>query len=306
MQEHKKEETIICPNCGFAATKNYCAQCGQETHLHKETFLGMLTHFVGHYFHYDSKFWVTLKTLFTKPGKLTVAYWEKKRMRFIPPISLYIFVSIVFFFLFFSTVGSEKTMRNSMAISAKDSVATARKIDSLETVALLYEKEGAAKADSLEGIRIAQKFLKTYSSSDALTSFISNIMHFAPKVFFFLIPIMAFILTLLYRKRKERSFVDHAIFSLHIHALAFILLLPTLYEVPDKDLNWLDHLFSIVSTIVPFWGLLYLIIALQNAYKSTWVRSTIYALVISVSYVFFFFVVGFSYFAFVLISAINP
>ena len=197
-------------------------------------------------------------------------------------------------------------MRSSMAISAEDSVATARKIDSLETVALLYEKEGEAKADSLEGIRTAQKFMKTYSSSDDLASFISKIMHFAPKVFFFLIPIMAFILALLYRKRKERSFVDHAIFSLHIHSLAFILLLPTLYEVPEKDLNWIDHIFSFLGTIVPFLGILYLIISLRNAYKSSWIRSTVNGLVISAGYLFFFILIALGYFIFALITSINP
>lgn len=306
MQEHKKEETVICPNCGFAATRNYCAQCGQETHLHKETFLGLITHFVGHYFHYDSKFWETIKTLFTKPGMLTVAYWEKKRMRFIPPISLYIFVSIVFFFLFFSTVGSDKQIREMAPVSAEDSVNLAAKLDSLKEVERFLKKGGDANADSLKRIAIAQRGTKLFSSTDEMSAMMNKLFHSAPKIFFFMIPIMALVLTLLYRRRKDVRFVDHAIFSLHIHALTFILLLPTLYEVPDKNLNLLDHIFSVLGTIVPFLALLYLIIALHNAYKSSWVRAAIYGVVISLGYVFFFLVLGITYFAFVLISAVNP
>ena len=92
-ENHNEEKR--CPNCGHIADLNYCPQCGQATHLHKDTFWGMVVHFVGHYFHYDSKFWQTLKDLVKHPGKLTVAYWEKKRARYLPPISLYIFVRCV-------------------------------------------------------------------------------------------------------------------------------------------------------------------------------------------------------------------
>src|SRR5690349_6105601 len=100
---HNSEPSeIICPNCGYHADRNYCAQCGQPTHLHEESFWGMVMHFVGHYFHYDSKFWKTLVTLWFKPGVLTQAYLQKQRMRFIPPISLYIFITAVFFLVMFS------------------------------------------------------------------------------------------------------------------------------------------------------------------------------------------------------------
>jgi hypothetical protein len=95
---HHSSEPKNCPNCGYPAVDNYCAQCGQENHLHKDTFGALIMHFAGHYLHYDSKFWQTLNTLWFKPGLLTTAYWEEKRMRYIPPMSLYIFVSFIYFF----------------------------------------------------------------------------------------------------------------------------------------------------------------------------------------------------------------
>jgi hypothetical protein len=105
-----------CPNCGASVTGKYCSECGQKQEMHRETFWHILTHFVGHYFHYDSKFWVTLKTLCFYPGKLTLAYHNHQRMKYIPPVNLYIFVSVVFF-LFFSksfdirTTNGENTHR---------------------------------------------------------------------------------------------------------------------------------------------------------------------------------------------------
>ena len=74
-----------CPNCGYPATGNYCASCGQQNHLHKDTFWGLISHFTAHYFHYDSKFWKTIKALIFSPGTLTLAYQQKKRQRYIPP-----------------------------------------------------------------------------------------------------------------------------------------------------------------------------------------------------------------------------
>src|ERR1700743_3096572 len=59
-------------------------------------------HFLGHYFHYDSKFLQTMKALWFSPGKLTIAYWNKQRMRYISPVSLYIFISAVYFLISFS------------------------------------------------------------------------------------------------------------------------------------------------------------------------------------------------------------
>lgn len=104
MNKHASNE-IICPNCNSLATGNFCAQCGQPTHLHKETFWHMVWHFAGHYFHFESKFWGTLKTLILKPGELTLAWKQKQRMRYVEPINLYMFVSVVFFIVVSYTVG---------------------------------------------------------------------------------------------------------------------------------------------------------------------------------------------------------
>src|ERR1044072_8511954 len=138
MSHHNQE--IICPNCGFKASHNYCAQCGQETHLHKDTFWGLVMHFIGHYFHYDSKFWKTVKALLTKPGKLTVAYWNKQRMRYIPPVSLYIFLSAVFFLILYLTGASHKALYK----DAKNDV-------------IIYNSDSSKRADSIRKEKLAQR-----------------------------------------------------------------------------------------------------------------------------------------------------
>lgn len=88
-----------CLNCGYLVEKHYCTQCGQPNLELKEPFWGFISHSIGHYFHFDSKFFHTLIPLLTKPGQLTLDYLAGKRARYIHPVSLYIFVSIVYFLI---------------------------------------------------------------------------------------------------------------------------------------------------------------------------------------------------------------
>lgn len=86
-----------CLNCGFHVEEHYCSRCGQPNLELKENFWEFISHSVAHYFHFDNKFFQTLKPLLTKPGQVTVDYLAGKRARYINPVSMYIFVSIVYF-----------------------------------------------------------------------------------------------------------------------------------------------------------------------------------------------------------------
>lgn len=86
-----------CLNCGFNVEEHYCSRCGQPNLELKENFWDFISHSIAHYFHFDNKFFQTLKPLITKPGIVTLDYLAGKRARYINPISMYIFVSIVFF-----------------------------------------------------------------------------------------------------------------------------------------------------------------------------------------------------------------
>lgn len=94
---YRKEKN--CLNCGHHVEEHYCSHCGQPNLELKEPFWGFIGHSVGHYFHFDSKFFSTLVPLLTKPGQLTLDYIAGKRARYIHPVSLYIFVSIVYFLI---------------------------------------------------------------------------------------------------------------------------------------------------------------------------------------------------------------
>jgi hypothetical protein len=49
-------------------------------------------------FHLDNKTWVTIKTLFTQPGKITRDFIEDKRNRYSPPVRMFIWCTAFFMF----------------------------------------------------------------------------------------------------------------------------------------------------------------------------------------------------------------
>lgn len=96
MSGHYRKEKD-CLNCGHHVEEHYCSHCGQPNLELKEPFWHFIGHSIGHYFHFDSKFFKTMVPLLTKPGQLTLDYLAGRRARYIHPVSLYIFVSIVYF-----------------------------------------------------------------------------------------------------------------------------------------------------------------------------------------------------------------
>lgn len=96
MSKHYRTENN-CLNCGNDVNGKFCSNCGQENIEIKEPFWTFVSHGVGHYFHYDSKFKQTLKPFLTRPGQLTKDYMEGRRASHIPPISLYFFITLIYF-----------------------------------------------------------------------------------------------------------------------------------------------------------------------------------------------------------------
>lgn len=279
-------ETIICPNCGTPAADNYCAHCGQENHLHKETFWGLVMHFIGHYFHYDSKFSQTIKALWFSPGKLTIAYVNKQRMRYIPPISLYIFISAVYFLVSFTFGGERKyatvtegTKKESKASGVAVPVHGIRNlVDSLDesTVA----DTAKAEKGSFGAYMNKKHDLITSKHGDANKFMNEQISHTIPKIFFFMIPVMALLLKLLFLRRKTAYFVDHAIFSLHYHSFWFSLFIISLIQMPQVASAILYFILSVIAAI-------YMVVALRKVYSIGKGRAILYMFTLGFGYVIF-------------------
>src|ERR1700761_9014191 len=107
MARHHLRNDKTCLNCGKIVEERFCSHCGQENLEPVES----VGHLIGHFFedltHFDGKFFVTVKDLLIKPGFLTREYVAGRRMTYLNPIRMYIFISAVFFLALFAGMGEE-------------------------------------------------------------------------------------------------------------------------------------------------------------------------------------------------------
>ncbi|HLO71107.1 MAG TPA: DUF3667 domain-containing protein [Flavipsychrobacter sp.] len=271
---HAGNKTNVCPNCGFHTSHNYCAECGQQTHLHKETFWGLVLHFAEHYFHYDSKFRQTLKTLIVQPGMLTVAYWNNQRARYISPISLYIFISTIYFIITFWV------LPNTAPFQAIEE-------NRVKAEQLAYASAGAENtaniphpASQYATLSFKQKFKLMMRDGVAISDFMEKVKHYVSKVFFFTLPFLGFFLQLLFYRRKDLLFVDHAVFSLHLHCMYFVVMLTQQLAMLTYEV--VANIYTGISTI----GLIfYAALAFRNVYHVSLGRGILYVFIVMLVYI---------------------
>lgn len=93
----RKDKT--CLNCRYVVENRFCPNCGQENTDTRKTFHHLFVHFFEDLTHYENAFWKTIKNLYFKPASLTKEYLSGKRLSYLAPVRLYIFISFVTFFL---------------------------------------------------------------------------------------------------------------------------------------------------------------------------------------------------------------
>ncbi|MDA9555767.1 DUF3667 domain-containing protein, partial [Pelobium sp.] len=259
MSKHYRKQTD-CLNCGANIKGKFCSNCGQENLDLHEPFWHFLGHSIGHYFHFDSKFFHTIVPLITKPGQLTLNYIEGKRTRYLQPISMFIFISIVYF-LFTPLLKprqekeekvveskqiyrpeeykkeleatpeilrsvADKSIKKQQISSFKalDSKRQTAIIDSFKTIAQ-KEKNPLELNQFIKELEQAKLASKSSSDTEVVELKTKDIIEkYGSKVFFILTPIFAFFLMINFRKNKK-YYVEHVIYTVHFHSFAFIVLL---------------------------------------------------------------------------------
>ena len=86
--------TNTCKNCGYIVHKTFCSKCGQKNSDILD-FKSLVKEFFQNVFDLDSRFFLTIKYLFTKPGFLTTEYWSGRRLKYLNPFRMYIIMSVL-------------------------------------------------------------------------------------------------------------------------------------------------------------------------------------------------------------------
>ena len=227
----KKEH---CLNCGTELSNddNYCPHCGQRNKQSRITIKELITDFLGDYFTFDSKLFRSLIPVILKPGFLTKEYFKGKRVRYIPPLRMYIFISIIYFFVMSinaDTFVPEANLDNdTIQSNIQFSFGGENVLGS--TIKHAYETNNSAALLDSTGIQrnvftlaIAEQFAHQYVKfTESPEGFAPQLLKVASIMMFFIMPIFALILMLLYFN-KSGYYIDHLIFSFHFHSFVFIL-----------------------------------------------------------------------------------
>lgn len=93
--------TTACKNCDkkYEVGFEFCPHCGQKTK--EDLTIGVLFYnTISNYFSFDARFLKSFFPLMFKPGILANRFIEGKRLLYLHPAQMYLFVSVIFFFLY--------------------------------------------------------------------------------------------------------------------------------------------------------------------------------------------------------------
>lgn len=264
----------VCLNCGAPLNGKFCAQCGQKNIPRRQTLGELIENFLGSFFSYESKFFRTTKFLLFKPGFLVSEYNAGRRERYYHPARMYVFVSFIYFLLFFSlpdrgakndTVQVDEMENLERSNSEFDINGThyenRKSYDSIQGTLAPEKKDGwMMRKLNYRALELRDKFGsdgKRFSNAIG-DSFKAN----SPKVFFFLLPIFALLLKLLYI-RRDFYYSEHLVMSIYFYNFFFAIGIITLLLQLILPLDWI----SSVSFFIVFF---YLLMAMKKVYRQRW------------------------------------
>lgn len=97
MTTEMNPETGNCLNCGRLVNGRYCSHCGQKFQPTKVPLRVYLEDTVESLFQIDNRVFRTLRDIFLYPGKVTRDYIAGKRARYLPPLRIYLSMSLLYF-----------------------------------------------------------------------------------------------------------------------------------------------------------------------------------------------------------------
>jgi hypothetical protein len=209
-----------CGNCGATLMGPYCFKCGQHAHESARS-VAALSEDAWHVAtHIDGRFWQSLYILLFKPGKLTQEYFAQRRARYLPPVRLYLVLSVLFFAFGLATpqVAAPEKSSPPPSVAPPGAAADKSRVNMFDMVNCdEIHTSFTWLQNSLRQSCVRNK--ETHGAS-VQHAFVANM----PKMMFLFVPMMALVMLLLYWWPR-RYYVEHLVFFIHNHAAVFLLLL---------------------------------------------------------------------------------
>jgi hypothetical protein len=272
-------EVPYCRNCGAPLAGAFCSDCGQSGDVHVPTTHELIHETLEGITHSDSRLWVTLNYLLFMPGKLTNEFIAGRRVSYLPPIRLYLVLSVMFFLLVpapNADLGGEEPVQigvgghevGAPASSASTGEAASAKPASDSGLRKLPPSERCKSMES-DISASTEAFLRNACErvlADNGKSFEHNIAATFPKAMFIFLPLIAFFNMLMYWWPRQRYAV-HLLFFVHVHAFAFLAF--TLMWLLGAIGAWLPAVrgtLQVLQAAIGLWVPFYILKALRRVF----------------------------------------
>ena len=272
--DHSSEH---CANCGSPVSGHYCSNCGQRAGERRLS-LGDIAHeLAAEHFGLDSKLGRTVITLLRHPGKLTTEFLAGRRIRYVPPLRLYLSLSVLFFLLSAAktNVTSSKSGDNILRFQTSGEDAAV-----LDSAGLAAPRKDKPILDTLHGNamslyfkrRLVRRvtFVQTHRK-EAVAQVSETFHHELPDALFLLVPGLALALMGLYHGSR-RYYTEHLVFAFHFQSFSFAALTIGLLPIP------------FLNTIVGCAIVVYLFIALRKVYGGSRMKTSAKLIAIATGY----------------------
>lgn len=230
-----------CLNCGTLVELEFCPACGQR----RGDFRKSLWRLVGDVFRetleFDGRLGRTLRAM-VRPGRITREFNLGKRQRYVSPVRLYLFISLLMF------AAASLSLRLYAADQPAEGGVTRLEFDDgIDEPSNGFDRLLQERIDELGKLPPGER------DKQIFTGVLDN----GPIAMFVLLPVFALFLKLLFLGTGW-LYVEHLVFSLHVHTVWFLFAIPVL----ALPFAWAP----VFLVPVPF----YTAFALQHAYDASW------------------------------------
>jgi hypothetical protein len=271
----------VCQNCGAALGGRFCAECGQRAIPPHPTVRELAGDAWGELVGWDGKFLRTVRLLVSRPGELTRAAIEGRRARYITPVRLYLICSVLYFVVSAAVPLPEGNLTFDVGVGVDASPPT-REDAAFEKVmrqgvdSLTPDERALVEAEIASQPSFFRPMVRAVVADFA--GFRQRLGEILPRALFLLVPVLAAVLAVFYRRRH---YPEHLYAALHLQT--FVFLVATVAGL-TRFTGWVAGMGTVTIVAVPVIVVAHTMMAQRRVYAESWPKTAVKAVAVAALY----------------------